>query len=176
MRSAFNPEDASASVRKTNQAVIRKYLKDAPWGIGIGVDYNNVPINNRFRTLATIPPDSEYVYIWVHVGPIGFCVFIVTTIMMFLGACSVVFFRIRNRALQGIGGGLCAAFVAMQLGGYGNQVLFQFPNCMLFYGGLALVYVLPRLEKEFAEIEEQRYAAQLERQRIKEEKKLAKRV
>ena len=176
MRSAFNPEDASASVRKTNQAVMAKYLKDAPWGIGIGVDYTNVPATNKFRNLATIPPDSEYVYIWVHTGPIGITVFLFTTLMMWLGACCVVFFTLKNRALQGMGAGLCAAFVAFQLGGYGNQILMQFPNCFLFYGGLAVVFGLPRLEKEYAEIEEQRYAKQLERERIKEEKKRAKRV
>jgi hypothetical protein len=96
--------------------------------------------------------------------------------MMWLGACWVVFFEIKNRSLQGIGAGLCAAFVAMQLGGYGNQVLFQYPNGMLFYGGLALVYVLPRLETEYIAREEKYYAKQLERERIKEEKKRAKRV
>lgn len=176
MRSAFNPEDASSNVRKMNQAVMAKYLKDAPWGIGIGVDYSNVPSNNKFRTLATIPPDSEYVYIWVHTGPIGITVFLITTAMMWLGAFWVVFTRLKNRSYLGIGAGFCAAFVAMQLGGYGNQVLMQFPNCFLFYGCLAIVYNLPRMEKDYIELEKKRYAEQLERERIKEEIRRAKRV
>ena len=37
MRSAFNKNDASANVRDINKAAIRKYMKDAPWGIGIGI-------------------------------------------------------------------------------------------------------------------------------------------
>lgn len=176
MRSAFNPEDASANVRKMNQAVMAKYLKEAPWGIGIGVDYSNVPVNNKFRKLSTIPPDSEYVYIWVHTGPIGITVFVITTAMMLLSACWVVFFRLKNKSVQGIGAGLCSAFVAMQLGGYGNQVLMQFPNVFLFYGGLSLVFVLPRIEAEYEKLEEERYAKQLERERLKAEKKNAKRV
>ena len=35
MRSAFNKDDASANVRDINKDAIRKYIKDAPWGIGI---------------------------------------------------------------------------------------------------------------------------------------------
>ena len=176
MRSAFNPEDASSNVRKQNQAVMAKYLKDAPWGIGIGVDYSNVPANNKFRTLSTIPPDSEYVYIWVHTGPIGISVFVFTTLMMWLGACSVVLFRLRNRSMQGVGAGICCAFFSMQLGGYANQVLMQFPNMLLFYGSLAIVYNLPRIEEEYVVEEEKRYQQQLERERLKEEKKRASRV
>lgn len=176
MRSAFNSNDASANVRKTNQAVIAKYLRGVPFGIGVGVDYTNVPPTNTFRKLATIPPDSEYVYIWVHTGVVGISTFLICNALMWLSACWIVFFRLKNRSVQGIGAGLCCAFVAYQLGGYGNQILMQFPNAFLFYGGLSLVFGLPRIEKEYVEIEEKRYAVQLERERLKEEKKKAKRV
>ena len=176
MRSTFNPQDASANVRKMNQATMAEYLKDCPWGIGIGVDYSNVPATNRYRTLSTIPPDSEYVYIWVHTGIIGINVFLFTTAMMWLGAVAVVLFRLRNRALQGIGAGLCCAFASMQLGGYANQVLMQFPNVLLFYGGLAVVYGLPRMEAAFEEEDEARYQRMLEQKRKKEEEKSKRRV
>ena len=176
MRSAFDKKDASSNVRAINQEAIRKYIKDAPWGIGLGAGYDNVPANNKYRKLATIPPDSEYVFIWVHTGPIGLTFFLITTAMMFLGACSIVFFKIKNRSLMGVGAGLCGAFAAIQLGGYGNQVLMQFPNCLIFYGGLAIVYVLPYIEPDWVKMEEKRLAEQEERERIKLEKKLASRV
>ena len=176
MRSGFNRNDASANVRDLNKAAIRKYIQDAPWGIGIGMGYENVPANNKFRKLSTIPPDSEYVFIWVHTGYVGISIFLLTTMMMFVGACFVVFFQLKSKSLQGIGGGLCAAFTAIQLGGYGNQILMQFPNVLIFYGGLALVYTLPFIEKAFVEEEEQRYALQEEKNRIKEEKRRASRV
>lgn len=176
MRSAFNKNDASANVRTINQETMKKYIKDAPWGIGISMGYENVPANNKFRKLATIPPDSEYVFIWVKTGPIGLTVFLITTAIMFLGACSIVFFRLKSRSLVGVGASLCGAFVAIQLGGYGNQVLMQFPNCLMFYGGLAIVYVLPYIEPEWIELEEKQFAAQEEKKRLKLEKKLASRV
>ncbi len=176
MRSAFNKNDASANVRDVNKASIRKYLQDAPWGLGIGSTQKNIPANNVYRKLSTIPPDSEYVYIWVHTGVIGITVFIITTIIMWLGACWVVMFRLKNRSLMGIGAGLCCAFVAIQLGAYANQILMQFPNCLMFYGGLAIVYILPYIETDWIQYEKERLAKQEERKRLKLEKKLASRV
>ena len=84
--------------------------------------------------------------------------------------------KLHSPSLIGIGGGLCSAFVAIQLGAYGNQVLFQYPNGLTFYGGLAIVYALPYFESDWIEYEKQRLAKQEEKKRIKLEKKLAKRV
>lgn len=176
MRSAFNKDDASANVRDINQEVMKKHIKDAPWGIGLGMGMDNVPANNKYRRLATIPPDSEYVFIWLRTGPIGITTFIITMLMMLGGACRIVLFKLKNKSLIGIGAGFCCAFVAIQLGGYGNQVLMQFPNCLIFYGGLSIVYVLPYLEPEWIKYEEKKLAEQEERKRIKLEKKLASRV
>lgn len=175
MRSAFNKNDASANVRDINKEAIRKYIKDAPWGIGLGMG-NNVPANNKYAKLATIPPDSEYVFIWIRTGPIGMTVYVITTILMFIGACSVVLFKLKCKSLIGVGAGFCCAFVSIQLGGYANQVLMQFPNCLIFYGGLSIVYILPYIEPEWIKYEEERLAKQEEKKRIKLEKKLASRV
>lgn len=176
MRSAFNKDDASGNVREINQETMRKYMVDAPWGIGIGMGYDNVPANNKYRRMATIAPDSEYVFIWLRTGKIGITVFVITTLMMILGACYIVFFRLKNKSMIGIGGGLTCAFIAIQLGGYANQVLMQFPNCLIFYGGISIVYILPYIEPEWTKFEEKRFAEQEEKKRIKLDKKLAKRV
>ena len=176
MRSAFNKDDASANVRDINQEAIKKYIADAPWGIGLGASYDNVPANNKYNKLSTIPPDSEYVFIWVHTGPVGITTFLILTVIMLAGACWVVLTQIRNRSLMGVGAGLCSAFVSIQLGGYANQVLMQFPNCLIFYGGLAIVYILPYIEPAWVEMEKKRFAEQEEKKRLKLEKKLASRV
>ena len=176
MRTAFNKNDASSNVRDINKETMKKHIRDAPWGMGIGIDTRSVPANNKYRRLAQIPTDSEYVYIWLRTGPIGITTFIITMLIMLGGACYIVLFKIKNKALAGIGGGFCCAFVAIQLGGYGNQVLMQFPNCLIFYGGLSIVYILPYLEPEWIKYEERRLAEQEEKKRLKLEKKLAKRV
>ena len=176
MRSAFNKNDASAGARSANQEVMKKYLQDAPWGIGIGIGYENVPANNKYRKLSTLPPDSEYVFIWQHTGVIGITIFLITTVIMLGGACWIVFFTLKSPSLRGIGAGFCCAFVSQQLGGYGNQVLMQFPNCLLIYGGLSLVYALPYMEKDWIEYEDKQLAIQTEKERLKLEKKRASRV
>ena len=176
MRSAFDSSDASSNVRDINKAAIRKYIQDAPWGLGIGSTQANIPSNNKYRKLSDIPPDSEYVYIWVHTGVIGITVFIITTLIMLAGACWIVMFRLKSRSLMGIGAGLCGSFVAIQLGAYANQILMQFPNCLLFYGGLSIVYILPYMEPAWIEYENKRLAEIAEKKRLKLEKKLASRV
>ena len=176
MRSAFNKKDASANVRDINQAAMAKYLRDAPFGIGLGTNTDRVPTNNKFYKLSKIAPDSEFVYIWIHTGVVGVTIFVILTIIMFLGACWIVFFKIKSRSLVGVGAGLCGAFVAIQLGGYGNQVLMQFPNGLIFYGGLSIVYILPYIEPAWVELEEKRIAAIEEKKRLKLEKKKQSRV
>jgi hypothetical protein len=176
MRSGFNKEDASANVRDINKAAIRGYIKDAPWGIGLGMGGDNVPANNKFRKLSTIPPDSEYVYIWIRTGPIGVSIFTMCMTLIFAGGAYIVLFRLKNPSLIGIGAGFCSAFVAINLGGYANQVLYGFPNGVTFFGGMAIVYILPYLEPEWEIYEEKRIKQIEEEKRIKLEKKLAKRV
>ena len=176
MRSAFDKNDASAAARSINQATMRKYMAEAPWGIGLGMYGQQVPANNKFNRMATIPADSEYVFIWLRTGQIGITLFLITTAIMILGACWIVFSKLKSPSIRGIGAGFCCAMVSQQLGGYGNMVLLQFPNCLTFYGGLAIVYILPYLEKEWMEYEQGQLAIQEEKKRLKLEKKRASRV
>ena len=177
MRTVFNKEnDKSANARSINKETIRKYMKEAPWGIGLGMNRENVPKNNKYTLMSSIPPDSHYVFVWIHTGKIGLITFIITTLLMLIGACGIVLFRLRSPSLRGIGAGFCCAFIAIHLGAYGNEVLFQFPNCLIFYGGLTIVYILPFIEKEWIEYEAKELAIQEEKARLKLEKKKASRV
>lgn len=176
MRTAFDKEDASMGVRDMNKETLRKYMVDAPWGVGIGLENADVPAYNKFRLITQVPPDSEYVYIWVRTGKVGLTIFIITTVIMFIGACITVLFRIRNNSLRGVGIALTAAFFTIHLGGYANQILMQFPNVLIFYGGLAIVYALPSMEEEWNTWEAEELAKQEERKRLRLEKKRASRV
>ena len=176
MRSAFDRNDASANQRTINQVTMRKYMKEAPWGIGLGMYGEQVPANNKYRLMSTIAADSEYVFIWLRTGIIGITIFLFATALMLFGACRIVFLTLKNPSLRGIGAGLCCAFISQQLGAYGNQVLMQFPNGLIFYGGLSIVYILPHIEQEWIEHENKLFAKQEERKRIKLEKKKQSRV
>jgi hypothetical protein len=176
MRSAFNKKDASADVRDINKATMAKYLQDAPWGIGIGINNGDVPARNKYVVMSYIAPDSEYVFMWIHTGRIGVSVFALSMFLMFAGACRIVLFKLKNKRLIGIGAGLCCAFAAIQLGAYLNQILYQYPNGLIFFGGLAVVYVLPYLEKDWEIYEQSRLEEQQKKRLLKLEKKKASRV
>ena len=176
MRSAFNPEDASANVRDVNKQSIAKYLKDAPWGIGIGIFEQDLPAWNKFKIVSQIPPDSEYVFIWVRTGWIGVSWFTLCNIIILFAGCWIVLFRIKNRSIMGMGAAWCASFISIHLGGYANQILMQFPNIVVFYGGMATVFLLPTIEKDFETYEAKEFEEETDKKRIKLEKKLAKRV
>ena len=177
MRSAFNKDDASSNVRKINQEAIKKYLRDAPWGLGVGIwNSGGVPVNNKFYKVFNTPADSEYVGIWIRTGVIGLTVFLISNCIMILGGCIIVFFRLKSLSLRGIGAGFTCAMIAQQVGAYGNMVLFQFPNCLVFYGGLTIVYILPFIEKEWIEWENKELAKIEEKKQLKLEKKLTSRV
>ena len=77
---------------------------------------------------------------------------------------------------MGMGAAWCASFAALHLGGYANQILMQFPNIVVFYGGLSTVFLMPSIEKEYEVYESQELAEEAEKKRLKIEKKRAKRV
>ncbi len=77
---------------------------------------------------------------------------------------------------MGMGAAWCASFISIHLGGYANQILMQFPNIVIFYGGMATVFLLPKIEKDFDLYEAKEMAEETEKKRLKLEKKLAKRV
>lgn len=176
MRTAFDKNDASAGARKHNQEAMKKYLAEAPWGIGMGVGHSNAPANNKYTFMAKVPPDSEYVFIWIHTGIIGITTFLVCQAIIFLGAFRIVFFQLKSPSLRGIGAGFCCAFVSQQLGGYGNQVLLQFPNCLVFYGGMTLVYLMPLMENDWIAYEKEELEKEDYYKRLKLERKRASRV
>lgn len=176
MRSAFNKNDASKGVREANQDIMRKYLKDAPWGIGIGDRSKNVPPTHKYRVMTTIPPDSEYVFFWIHTGQIGLILLIIVNVTILIGASIITMFKLKNPRLRGIAAGITCAFVSQQLGGYGNQVLFQFPNGLMFYGAMSIVFVLPRMEQRYNEWEAVQIEKEEKRKQLKLEKKRASRV
>lgn len=113
---------------------------------------------------------------WQRVGIVGAVLFAIVNGLILIGGCIITMFRLKSKICIGIAAGMCCAFAAIQVGGYANHILTQYPNLLLFYGGMAIVYLLPGIEQEFITYEDKLFAEQEERKRIKQEKKLASRV
>lgn len=176
MRSAFNTDDASLNVRDLNKQALKKYLKDAPFGMGINIDEGKIPKFNKFKIVYETSNDSTYVFFWQRTGIIGVYVFATMNIIILLGGCIITFFRLNNKACKGIAAALCCGFLGIQAGGYANHILMQYPNLILFYGGMAIVYLLPAIESEYIAYEEKKVAELEEKKRLKKEKREKARV
>jgi len=176
MRSTFNKDDASANVRDINKATLAKYLKDAPFGMGLNVDEENVPANHKYKKVYETSNDSTYVFMWQRVGIVGAVLFAIVNSMILIGGCIITMFKLKNKMCIGIAAAMCCAFIAIQVGGYANHILLQYPNLLLYYGGMAIVYLLPSIEPEFVTYENKLVAEQEERKRLKLEKKRLSRV
>jgi hypothetical protein len=176
MRTAFDTNDASKNVRDLNKQALKKYLRDAPYGMGINIDESTIPRFNKFKVVYETSNDSTYVFFWQRTGIIGVYVFSAMNIIILLGGCFISFFKLNNKACKGISAAMCCGFLGIQAGGYANHILLQYPNIILFYGGMAIVYLLPAIEPAYIDYEEKKYAEQEERKRLKKEQKEKSRI
>lgn len=151
MRSAFNTEDASLQVRLENQRALKAYMSEIPFGIGLGVDAEEVPPQNKYRFVATVAPDSELVYIWIHLGKVGLTVYLVLQVLMYICACCILLFRVKNPEIRGPLTGMLCGTAGMLVASYANQIYFQFPNGPLIYTCLTLVFLAPYFDKQYSE-------------------------
>ena len=139
MRTAFTPtEDGSFNVRKANQERLAEYLKNKPFGEGIGLSgVENQKMSYRFTT--TIPHDSWYVKIWVETGIVGLILYLGFLFISIAHGAWIIMFRIKNKELKGLLTGLLCGVTGMLLSAYGNAFWGQYPTCIVAFTGLALV-------------------------------------
>ena len=151
MRTVFDTEDASLQVRYHNQRALKAYMSEIPFGIGLGVDKEEVSPQNKLYFVATCPPDSELVYIWIHTGMVGLIVYLILQILMYICGCCILLFRVRNPEIRGPLTGMLCGTAGMLVASYANQIYFQFPNGPLIYTCLTLVFLAPYFDKQYSE-------------------------
>ncbi len=158
MRTAFDPKDASLQVRLENQKAMKAYMKETPWGIGLGRDGTNVPGNNKYRLVATTPTDSTLVHIWTRTGAIGLTIYLLLFVATMIGGCYIVLFKIKNKELRGILTAMLCGAASMMVAAYGNFIYMQYPNGLLIFGCETLVYLGPYFDKQLTKQKEKENA------------------
>ncbi len=166
MRSAFNKEDASTSVREMNQLAMKRYIDELPLGLGAGIRGDDVPPSNKNHFLSVVAPDSTWVYVNIHYGHLGKYIFLFSFISMCFYAGYIVFFRIRDPELRGLLSAMVCGSSAMVLAGYANQIMLQYPNCYVYFGQLMIVYLGPEIEKRALEAQKKKEMKKLEESAI----------
>lgn len=148
MRSAFNiTEDASYLLRKQNQEKMRVFMKEHPFGVGIGEAKRTEPGDYLYG----IPTDSSMVFVWVETGIVGLSIFLLIFLVTFLKGTYDIWFRIENRQLRGLLSALLGGVAGMLVSSYGNEMLQQFPNGAIVYMCVAFIFMGPKFDKEISE-------------------------
>lgn len=153
MRTAFRPQEAaSLQVRLENRALLRGYLKDKPFGGGIGSAGN---WGRRFSPqgfLAQVPTDSWYVQIWAEQGIIGLTLHLIILAYILIKASYLIMFRVKDMEVRGKLSALAAGIGGIMGASYGNGVLGQMPTGILIYISMALMFMAEHFDKEMLEI------------------------
>jgi hypothetical protein len=148
MRTAFRPsDDASFNVRLDNQRRFAYYLKDKPFGIGVGgtiVDTRH--LMNKDEEF--IPTDSHYVGIWVQNGIVGLYIYIGIMIVVLLRACYVLMFKIKHKQLRNILAALLCGIFGLWLNGYVGRAMGFLPGLFLIAMFMSFILNGPDLDKK----------------------------
>ncbi|WP_420151910.1 O-antigen ligase family protein [Spirosoma sp.] len=133
MRSALTPmNDPSFLLRLKNQETLASYLKDYPFGAGIGTSADMGARFSPQHWAAQTPPDSWYVEIWIETGRVGLTLYIIILVSLAgIGVYRV--WQLKDPWLIKIMYAFLAEFVGIAVMGYSNPVLAQFPtNSIIF--------------------------------------------
>lgn len=150
MRSALDPNDASLNVRKENQKKFKSYLRNRPFGGGIGTSGSWGQRFSPGTFLAETPNDSWYVKIWAEMGIVGLSLHL--TILVFIALMALLkIWKVRDPGLKQKLLALFAGYVGIILASYGNPILGQMPTGIVIYMSWAYLFLAPDLDKELSE-------------------------
>lgn len=148
MRSAFDSNNASKNVRVENQKLIRTYMADKPFGVGLGLGGVRAQEYTPDSYIAKIPTDSWFVSVWVETGIVGLILYLILMFSCIGYGAYLVFFRLKNSQLRAYVCSFTVGIFAMLLASSSNEIFAQFSNSIIIYTFLAFIFISPRLDKE----------------------------
>lgn len=139
MRTALNPEDASLNTRLRNREALSEYLKDKPFGGGLGTAGS---WGRRFSSdtwLANFEPDGMYTWIRAETGIVGRNLYVGVMLFILFRGMSIAS-KLKNKEDQLYAIAFLAGFSGILLANYGNPVINQFPNLTLNFMVVSFVF------------------------------------
>lgn len=153
MRTAFDPNDASLRVRLDNQAKLRDYMKDKPFGAGIGMARKRSDKYEPNYYLSTIPTDSWYVLIWVETGIVGLVIHILILLYIITYGTFILYFKLKHPQIKGVVMALISGISGVYIASYSIEIMGQFPTGFILYVSMTVIFLSPKFDKELCEIE-----------------------
>ena len=147
LRSALDPTDPSLNLRFLNQQILSDYIKDFPFGGGLGVmGYAGGKYNSNMF-LSAIAPDSYWVKVWGMYGIVGFTLWF-CMMGYILGKCCGIVWNIKDERLRVKLTALTASFFGVFICSYGNEVINALPTSIVTYLSLVLIYMGPLFDND----------------------------
>ncbi|UFH54465.1 O-antigen ligase family protein [Spirosoma sp. KNUC1025] len=148
MRSALTPmNDPSFLLRLKNQETLASFLKDYPFGAGIGTSADMGARFSPQHWAAQTPPDSWLVEIWIETGRVGLTLYI----LMLVGLIGIGVYRVwqlKDPWLVKIMYAFLAEFVGICFMAYSNPVLGQFPTINVVFISSLLIATCYRWDRK----------------------------
>lgn len=140
MRTAIRPaDDPSFRLRRSNQRKLAIYLKDKPFGNGIGT---SAAFGQKFSPdlyVSNIAADSLYVRIWVETGVVGLVLYLLLLMwIIFKGGYLIWNIKDEEEKIQLMA--VWSSLIGIFLANYGNMVMTQVPSSILCY--LSIGYMI----------------------------------
>lgn len=150
MRTALDPNDASLQVRFANRVIIRDYLKDKPFGGGIGTSGSWGERFSPGTLLAETPNDGWYVRVRAETGVVG--LYLHVGILLYIGLVGLYkCMKIKDEKLRHKLLALLAGYAGIAASSYGNPLLGQIPTGIILYMSWAYLFMAEDLEKQLAQ-------------------------
>lgn len=149
-RSAFHfEEDASYQLRVVNHAKIKQYMSDKPFGIGIGLaEWKGLKYNSNSK-IASIMTDSWIYTLFVETGIVGVLLYLVVFLSMLAYGVWIVLFKLKTQYIRGVAIASIGGAAGVLLASYGNEVLAQFPNGIIVFIFLGIIFSCPDLDVQY---------------------------
>ncbi len=147
LRTALDPEDASLKVRLVNRARLTEYLRDKPFGGGVGTVGS---WGNRFSPgtwLADFEPDGLYTRIRAETGLIGRNFYVLIWLYILLDGILWVW-KEPNNERRTLAMAMLAGYAGILVANYGNQVMTQFPIAPTVFLSISFLYSMRKWNVE----------------------------
>lgn len=145
IRTALDPKEASLLVRLTNQDKIREYLKDKPFGSGIGTTDSWAARFYPNSYLVNLPTDSWFVKIWVENGVVGLSIYALgLAFVIVMGVVKIRLIKdpdVKQKMIALYGG-----FLGIITASFGNPVFGQAPLGALMYITMTILTVAEKYD------------------------------
>lgn len=152
MRTAFDKDNPSLQVRLENQKKLKVFLASRSFGGGIGSAGNWGQRFSPGTFLAETPTDSWYVMIWAEQGIAGLMLHLFILFYVIIKGSFLIMFRLKVTELKIIMSALLSGIFGVMIAAYGNGILGQMPTGIIVYLSMAFVFMSPKLEKEWLDM------------------------